>query len=367
MKKKIDFSMLILFCIIAAFIGKVVRYTIMENVLVNNGIGWSYLKYLDNHNTHFGLTITNSNTSDIVNASDNSVFFFDKINFFDIKDYYQFEIYISIIFNIIIFYLIYKYKKKYTTGESLFIIMSVAVLNIFSFCLAKEPVQMLFFIILFCILKSKRSDNDKFIKCLLVFLLSALFFRNYYLIMIYYMFIIYYFIKWYLLRKNKIHNIHIIILLLLLLFSYLVLLYVAKFIDADSFNELLRVRQRTSLSKTDIRSLFASSNLFLFSLNYLITILRMLFPIELLLFGPKYFIYVFYQIIITIVIIRIIKNIHIVDSTYRIAFIIFFSFVLGSAAFEPDFGSWIRHESVLFPILIYLIQPIYKKESVIKC
>ena len=45
---------------------------------------------------------------------------------------------------------------------------------------------------------------------------------------------------------------------------------------------------------------------------------------------------------------------------------IYYAFLLGSATFEPDFGSWIRHEAVLFPILLILMDAIKEKENKIE-
>jgi len=59
----------------------------------------------------------------------------------------------------------------------MFIFASVAVLNIFVFCLAKEPVQMIYFIIMFYILKGKGQRNKKIAVAFLVYVLCAVTFR----------------------------------------------------------------------------------------------------------------------------------------------------------------------------------------------
>ena len=45
-------------------------------------------------------------------------------------------------------------------------------------------------------------------------------------------------------------------------------------------------------------------------------------------------------------------NINKISVDRKIAIFIYMAFLMGSAAFEPDFGSWIRHEAVLFPIFM---------------
>lgn len=59
--------------------------------------------------------------------------------------------------------------------------------------------------------------------------------------------------------------------------------------------------------------------------------------------------------------IKTIRQYNSITSNRRIAVAIYLAFLLGSATFEPDFGSWVRHEAVLFPI--YLIMAGYKVEE----
>ena len=54
-------------------------------------------------------------------------------------------------------------------------------------------------------------------------------------------------------------------------------------------------------------------------------------------------------------VIKVTLNYKKISDIRRISLYIYFAFLLGSATFEPDFGSWIRHEAVLFPILLILM------------
>lgn len=90
-------------------------------------------------------------------------------------------------------------------------------------------------------------------------------------------------------------------------------------------------------------------------------VFRMLVPLELILMGPKYAIFAIYQILITYILIKTIRQYNSITNSRRIAVAIYLAFLLGSATFEPDFGSWVRHEAVLFPI--YLIMAGYKTEE----
>ena len=122
----------------------------MKETLVLPGIGWGMLERVNNDTYKFGLTIKDSdNDSTVSNATANAGFIFSKLNVFHlVNSYYGYEILISIVWNIIILLMIVSLKKSYYLWEMLFVLASVAVLNIFDFCLAKEPIQMLYFILM---------------------------------------------------------------------------------------------------------------------------------------------------------------------------------------------------------------------------
>lgn len=356
MKKYFKKDIVIFFCVLAIFLGKIVRYTIMYDTLVVPGIGWSMIDNIVANNVKFNLTIANVYTDEIVNnASQNASAVFSAINIFGLKTYYSLEIFITILWNIIFLVIISKLKDKFNWLETIFIVASMAVLNIFDFCLAKEPIQILYFILMYIILITNTKPKFKYICTFLVYILCFLTYRNYYILMAGYMVFILVLYKFFLAKIENFKLKHVLFVLLSIICCYFVVLNVLKIIDMESFAELIRVRTRTSTAVSDIRAFFHSDNLIVFSFDYLIVILRMLFPIEMLRFGPKYFIYVAYQIIVTYLLYKTIRNNKSMNSTTKISTCIYVSFLLGSAAFEPDFGSWIRHEAAILPILFVLL------------
>lgn len=361
-KKVVDKKVIYIFFIILVLLGKYVRYSFMKEVLVDQGVGHSMISIINDGSAKFGLLSSASDT--LISTSDNASKFFSIINIFKIRSYEGFEVYITILWNILLLFLLKRSKRKMTLAQVLFIMLSIAVLNIFDFCLAKEPLQMLFFIMIFGILTSEKlSDTKKFLYTLLILVLCTLFYRAYY-ILIAAFFVYSTFIFRFFTRKNKKVTIYRIIMISLsVAFIYFIVLNVAKVIAVPQYNELLRVRLRTSTAASDMRSLFGSTNLLVFSLDYLIMIIRMLFPLELLKLGIKYIPYVFYQLMITFVLFKNIKNIKFYKSDRKYAILLFIAFILGSATFEPDFGSWVRHETVLFPILLIIMGLIEEKEK----
>ena len=347
MKKRFTASVLIFFSILIILMAKGIRYSVMKKTLVDEGVGWYFINAInDSDKPKFGLTIKGEENESDSSVDGNTVEIFKSINFLDLTSYYGFEIYITVIWNLIIFYIIAKHKRSYSMMESIFILMSIAVLNIFNFCLAKEPIQILYFFMMHAIISSKLSSKSKFIGCFLIYILCFMTFRNYYVLMAAFMIFTYFII-------NKSSVIIIVLSIYLCIFA---LMNIAKVVSIKDYDELIRVRTRTSSARSDIRVLFNSSNLYVFSLDYILVLIRILIPVELLTLGPKYFIYAVYQTMIILLIINNLKNVNVINKNAKIALYVVIAFSMGSALFEPDFGSWVRHESCIALILIALMK-----------
>ena len=249
--------------------------------------------------------------------------------------------------------------------QMIFLTASIAVLNIWDFCLAKEPVQLLFFLAIYYVIISRKIDiKTKYVLSILVMLISVLYYRVYYILIVAFMMIVAFLCNNWLLKIKKIRKRDVVILLVTLVISYFIMLNVIKVLDTNSYNELIRVRTREGPANTQMVNIFKSSNLILFCIDYLIMIIRMLFPIELITMGVKYWPYVFYQFIISYFIIKDITNMKNNTKSQNLALYIYIAFILGSATFEPDFGSWVRHEAATFPILMIVTKIVQMEEKI---
>lgn len=342
------------------FVGKIIRYTFMKKVLVDAGTGWKWLNALLDNDLKFIFWQSENDT----NTRGNALAFFQKINIFNLSSYIEWEIYISIIFNLILLLIIMKTKLNLNFEQFIYICLSIIVLNIFDFCLAKEPVQMIFFILIFLALINKKiKDTHKYvISCLIIFL-SAATLRNYYLLILLFMIASTVLCNIFLNKNRKIKITDIIIVLLVIGICYYLFLNILQRVSPGDYKELIRVRNRISDARTDIRNYIRSDNLVVFTLNYLITVIRLVFPLELFLMGPKYTPYILYQIFMTYFLIKNLKNIKNNNELKNIVMYIYIGFILGSAAFEPDFGSWVRHEAILFPLILFSCDSIKDKKT----
>ena len=99
-----------------------------------------------------------------------------------------------------------------------------------------------------------------------------------------------------------------------------------------------------------------TTSLPLFLINYLINALRMMLPFELAVRSLQYLPFFFFQLAVTVYLAHLFGKIsEIEDEVQLLAVAVFLGYLLASVIFEPDFGSWVRHESATFPVLHLLV------------
>lgn len=99
-----------------------------------------------------------------------------------------------------------------------------------------------------------------------------------------------------------------------------------------------------------------TTSLPMFLINYFFNAFRMMLPIELLFKGVQYLPFLIFQIAVTIYVVHLFGNVSELDDEQSLLGLsIYLGYFLASAIFEPDFGSWTRHEAAAFPILHMLV------------
>lgn len=286
----------------------------IENILPEKYFYDSYsiidaIKFQDS--SHF-------DTSYRVTAKIFSIFNFEKLRSYNIILYF-----ISLLFFIPYLYKNYSSKFYLTFFNVVFLFLA----SIYLIRPGKEMLQL--FIIVLCYQFEKLSP--------LFLMIGGMLFRPYLIIQG----IIFIGLKFYLKIKNKILW-GILILFLIVIFGF-------KF--PKIANLVLGIRERVNLNrlespdaKTIICDWLDKDGIIFLYLNYSINTLRLLFPIELLVKGIKYFPYVIFQIWFT-------KKLWNWKSIKEDKVILLYSFILISGVFEPDFGSFLRHIVPYFIII----------------
>ena len=95
-------------------------------------------------------------------------------------------------------------------------------------------------------------------------------------------------------------------------------------------------------------------NIVLFMANYIINSIRMAVPIELLRAGVFYIPFVFFEGFLIYYMGKAIANLYKLDNNQILALSVMLGFYFGSVLFEPDFGSFVRHEASCFPVIFIL-------------
>lgn len=113
-----------------------------------------------------------------------------------------------------------------------------------------------------------------------------------------------------------------------------------------------RDREESVDAVTIINEPFGESTSYrIFVQNYLVNAVRIMVPLELLTKGVKYIPFIIYQIFVTYNIFKMSSKLNDRNIMWLVTVI---SFMMVSIIFEPDFGSFIRHESTLILILLQI-------------
>ncbi|MGM9970055.1 MAG: hypothetical protein ACI35S_06645 [Anaeroplasma sp.] len=275
--------------------------------------------------------------------------FYSYINFFNLDTVLKWNIYLAIIFNPILI-ILFMCIKRINWIDMILIIATSFILNLFVFNFAKDIVQFIFYLFIVIFYKSKLKYSFKLIFILLLFLFEGLFFRQYYAF-IGLLFVVAYLLN-YFFEKNNYKRYHLFPALFIL--SFIIIMFILMKFFPNYYREFIDARTNFSNdmkeANTLIISIFDFDTFPHFLANYFINALRLLFPFELLTkgFNITYIVFFFYQIFITISFIKIVLSKD-VNSVFKCILIAYF---IVSFGFEPDFGSFVRHESTIFNIVL---------------
>lgn len=297
-----------------------------------------------------GLTIADSSYMFAAN-------FYKFINIFKFDSLEQWSYFLGIVGMIPIVKIMMK-NKQYDVIQYIFIIMSIALLNLYIFTLSKDFIQYLLFFIIYLILTNEKISNvKKLIFSCIVLVLESLFFRVYYLLMAIIMVTIYC-VYLFFIKNKKLDKKSFIRLIFLSVVLFFAEVFLVQLVSTDNYYSIMYARSSVNVlringsidAQTIIKELFGTNTTFnIFVLNYLLNFVRLLIPVELLFKSVKYLPFVVYQIIICWI---VIKNTKQVNDNNVLFVITILSFFMISTIFEPDFGSFIRHESAMFLILL---------------
>lgn len=298
---------------------------------------------------------------------------FSFLDVFKLSTLPQWRILFCIVF-MVVFALLILCASEPGTIESFYILAAYALLNIYVFNIGKDIIQFCIFLIVAIILAIPSIKYIwKEILAILIISSESLFFRDYY-ILVAVLVAVSILVLDYAYSSLKKEDLSIRTVLKRALFqvfffiiSLMVILYVAS---NTMYTRVATVRYITNEARigsvNDASSMIndwilptkRNVNPLLFISNYIFDAIRMLFPVELLFKGVIYLPFCLFQFFTIYLIIQAVKECLKNSTHVQRAFLgVFIGYFLASVFFEPDFGSWIRHEIAVFPILLFIILP----------
>lgn len=284
---------------------------------------------------------------------------FKKINIFDFTDLQDWAILIAVIFSILLLIMLSR-PRELDLIQTVFVIASIGLLNIYIFNISKDIIQYFIFMLIYIVLLMDfLKPIVKVILTFLIFYWESTFFRSYYLI-IGVLSVVLYFVFSSRAKKDKKVTVGSVLMIIAIAFATIyIFLFLASFIMPSDYNEVIYVRQTNlnDIAVSQIENVFPiDGTLNNFMINYVINAVRMMIPVELIRNGVFYLPFVVYQIFILFYLVKTIRGLRKeMSETVIIALSAFTAYLLGSFIFEPDFGSFVRHEAATFPVLHVIV------------
>ena len=280
---------------------------------------------------------------------------FKKINFLGFTTLNEWAIFLATIFGIMLVFMIARLEDM-DIVQTIFMMASIGLLNIYVFNISKEIIQYGIFMLMYIIVIQKKIKPPiKVILCFGVFYWESTFFRSYYILMGALFVLVYCIFKKIQIDNKPIKAGTVCKILIIIFFAVFVLLFLSKYISYEDYQMVLGVSEsHENLGATSaiVDLIPVNGNLGLFMLNYVINAVRMMIPVELLTNGVFYVPFVLFQVFVLYYFVKSLKKLNRDTSDMEvIALAAFCGYLLGSFLFETVFGSFVRHEAATFPIL----------------
>ncbi|ETY71974.1 hypothetical protein [Bifidobacterium moukalabense] len=292
--------------------------------------------------------------------------FFRAINIFGFTSISQWSWFLGMLLTLVVFFMVLRLPEL-DMVQTIFLLACVGLLNIYVFNIGKDAIQFLFFMAVYLVLLMPIKSSAVKIACAAIILyFESKVFRSYYVLIAALVLAIYCILAVFRRNHRLPPAVKIVITTVTMYLLVCVMMVVASVAMHSEYEQIMGIRDYSLSSREgDVDSVTIiknwvggdnSTNLPLFLLNYLINAVRMMIPFELAIKGVQYLPFFCFQVAVTVYLAHLFGKLdEIEDETQFLAISIFLGYVLASALFEPDFGSWVRHEAATFPVLHLLV------------
>lgn len=241
--------------------------------------------------------------------------------------------------------------------------MYCVLLPVFVWNTHKETLQFLFFLVLLVVVLygEERTCTADILIVVLTFLWGILF-RSYYMIVAFGIAVFAF-----LFQKNISEKVRRNICCILIVLG-VTILCIIKIVRPAMLETLFNSRTIVNMdrvnseqAKTMFLNILDNTNgsVFLYLVNYAISAVRLLFPVELLFKGVQYIPYfigqIFWTTALAAAVKKAIRKEQPTNRTQKRLLTIAISWYLVTFLYEPDFGSYIRHQTALYPVIFPLL------------
>lgn len=323
-------------------------------------------KYFYDNRRILGMAIGDRNVKAWAGTYIVAADFFKSINFFHFTTVNQWSTFLGLILTLLVFFMLLRLPEP-DMIQTIFFLACIGLLNIYVFNIGKDSIQFLFFLAVYAVLLL--PIDIPFVKigiAAVILYYESKVFRSYYVLIAALVIAIYCILLFFRSRHKIPPAIKIVLTIVAMYVLVCVMMVATSVVLPGEYQQIMGIRDYSLAGREDdvdsvtvIKNWVGgdnSTNLPLFLLNYLINAVRMMIPFELAVMGVQYIPFVCFQVAVTVYLAHLFGKIDEVDDEKQfLATAIFLGYVLASVLFEPDFGSWVRHEASTFPVLHLLV------------
>ncbi|WP_164515808.1 hypothetical protein [Bifidobacterium dolichotidis] len=282
---------------------------------------------------------------------------FRSINYLGLTTMYEWSLVLGVLLTTAIVVFLF-FKSELSLLQELFWLACIVLLNIYIFTIGKDVIQFFFFyLVLLAILIPNVSIGMRVSLVAIIFIIEGLSFRSYFMLVAVFFIGIHFLLKYFHSKMDKVSILQLALTVVVFVYFFLI---VSSIVFPAEYQSIVgsrananSAREGSADAKSAIINLIPGNGLLISLINYPISAIRMMIPIELLFRGVSYIPFIIFQILITVFYLRIIVAFVMkpyIKTEYILSFEVFTAFLLVSFFFEPDFGSWVRHEMAAFPV-----------------
>ncbi|MFR0603401.1 hypothetical protein ACLUVW_01135 [Bifidobacterium pseudolongum subsp. globosum] len=279
--------------------------------------------------------------------------FFRAINVLDLTTIMEWSIVLGLIGTIVVVFFLFD-SMELSLLEELFWLMSIVLLNIYTLNICKDFIQFFFYVVILLVVMFAAFPTPlRLVLICAVLIIEGLGFRSYYMLVAVFFLMLYVIVTRFNCKSfGKVMLWSVLGCVVFVIAAYVIL--PAQYAElATARTGVNDSREFDANANSMINNAIPGTSLGATIVNFPINVVRLLFPVEMMIRGPLYLMFFVYQLILDYLLYRSAKQLlsnRPVNRVGAMLIALYLAFVITCSFFEPDFGSWLRHEVTAFPV-----------------